>query len=144
MKKFLQMRLNEAQLKLIVGDSVKHDWPTKTVCTKVGKEVERKQSDTVSNILKKTSEQTLKSFDDRFDGEHPLTLKLKTLSETGMSKTMIAAIRNSHNCQKKKQIIGKWKVMNDIISDEHKAVVIDLLERTHAVNLEKFGSKYYA
>lgn len=144
MKNLLETKVSKAQLKAIVGDTVKYNFPTKIVIKSVGVEVEKELPDTLKNIIKNTPGQLLSSTDERFDKKHPVVVALERISNTGLSKSIVAKIRNNKNCQKKQDIVGSFKFFTNFISDQHKDYIINLLKETRLANVLKFGEKYYA
>lgn len=79
MKNLLEIKVSKAQLKAIVGDSVKYSFPTKIVNNGIGIEVEKELPDTLKNIIKNTADQLLSSNDERFDKKHPVTVAIERI-----------------------------------------------------------------
>lgn len=143
MKNLKDIKVNAAQLKLIIGENINYDFPTKIVLSKVGKEIERNLPESLDKIINNSPHSNKRSLDPRFDNKHPIILALESIKEKGLNKSIKAAIRNDYTCQNKKAIVGKFKILNDIITDDSRIEIEALLTETHNANVLKFGDRYY-
>lgn len=142
MKKLSEIKVNSSQLKLLIGENINFAFPTKMVITKLDKEVEKKLPETLANIIKQSDYAIKRSSDIRFDGRHPVILSTENIKEKGLRKSVIASIRGNYKCQKLKKIVGTYKFLIDLITDEHHNEILEILSKTHDAKLES-NPKYY-
>jgi hypothetical protein len=145
MKKLSEIKVNASKLKLIIGENINFPFPTKERISKVNGDIKRiAQPVSLAKVIEGSSWANKRSHDERFDDKHPVILATISIKERGLNKAIIAGIRNDKKCQKKKAICGKWAVLNDLITDEHRAQIEKLLSDTHDAKLVKFGPYYFA
>lgn len=143
MKKLSDIKVNASKLKLIIGENINYKFPTEKYSPKVGVTKTRTLQENLANIITGSSYARKRSHDERFDNKHPVELALENIKINGLSKNIIAAIRNDYKCQKLVKITGKWAILNDVITDEHKEFIHQLLQRTREANIQRLGEKYY-
>ena len=143
MKKLSEINVNASKLKLIIGENINYPFPTEQYSPKVGVVKTRTLQTDLATIIKGSSYARKRSHDERFDNKHPVELAIENIKANGLSKTIIAAIRNDFKCQKQIKIVGRWAILNDVITDEHKAFIADLLTKTREVMILRRGEKYY-
>lgn len=143
MKKLTEIKVNASKLKLIIGENINYPFPQEKYYPKPDQPKLRTLQVTLDEVIKGSSWARKRSHDERFDNKHPLELALASIQEKGLNKSIIAAIRNDYKCQKQAKITGKWAVLNDVITDEHRKHIINLLLHTVESNIQKFGERYY-
>lgn len=62
----------------------------------------------------------IRSFDDRFDGKHPVTLAVENIKEKGIRKSILNNIYNDKGCIRVGKLVGKYAIFNDLLSDNQK------------------------
>lgn len=142
MKKLTEIKVNATQLKLIIGETINYQFPKEVYFTGVGKEKTRTLPEVLATIIKTSDWANKRSHDERFDNKHPVELAVDSIRERGLNKSIIAAIRNNYECQKKKQIIGKWKILCDVITEDHKQYIENILAETHSRKVEILPNHY--
>lgn len=143
MKKLTDIKVNASKLKLIIGENINYTFPKEKYHPKPGVTKYRTLQVGLHEILTTSDYAKKRSHDERFDNKHPLELALNSIKEKGLNKSIIAAIRQDYKCQKQARITGKWAVLNDIITEEHRLYIVGLLVNTAQSNIENFGTDYY-
>lgn len=62
----------------------------------------------------------IQSFDSRFDKKHPLIIAIDDIRANGIRPKILAEIYNDSSCIKMGRLMGKYKVFNDILSDQQR------------------------
>lgn len=137
MRDLTKIMVNSAKLKLIIGESINFPFPEKRVENLNGKVTFKKQSVSLSEVIATSKYANKRSFDERFDGKHPVTLAVDSIEEKGLSKTYLSSIFRDKASIKAKRLAGKWAVLNQLITDDHRKYINDRLTVIHIEQAEK-------
>ena len=107
----LQTLCTSSSLKLLLGQDIGYSFPLKFPKSKDPKDLKKKLSVTLAKVVADTPHLNTRSFDDRFDGIHPIELAIKNLNDKGFTRAVLYKIYKNKACVKSKQIKGTYSFL---------------------------------
>lgn len=127
MKQLDEIIITETQLGLICGKgNCFFNFPTQKGKNNKYRKLPASAKDIINYIpaqKKGSTQQTIgkiQSFDNRFDKKHPLMVAIDDIRQNGIRAKILAEIYNDDHCIKMGRMMGKYKIFNDILSDQQR------------------------
>lgn len=129
MKELLNTLCTTSSLRLLLGENIEYAFPLKFPKSKEPKEMKIRKPVTLAKIVADTPHLNKSSFDERWDGKHPIEIAIGNLQYKGFTNAIKYKIYKNKASVKSKQIKGSYSFLAKFITDERKQEILDMLDR---------------